>query len=246
MVRPVRRSRRDEDDELYDSGVSPLDEDDDDEDEGDERPVRRSSHRRPPNHQDSRRPGTIRRTGRVSKGWEAVEKVAADLGGAQYLKIDDGDSVIVKFLQPDPFAVFHAHWVNGRTYTGLDDDCPLCSAGDRPKTYILFNVLDVASRKVLVWRTGVRSAQTLAAFAQKRRTAPIDRDDLYWEIQRTGKGTKTQYQIVPVPADAVEDEGLGLVDPGELAKLRDQVYDEAILFFNTREELEDLVDELTA
>jgi len=225
MARPVRRAVR-RHDEPYDSDVDA-----------------------PDNYEQqgsAPRPGIVRHSSQVSRGWDAVKRLSHATRRTKYLKLGDGDSVTVKFLEKDPFATYHAHWIGGKTYTGPEEDCPLCDIGDPPRHYILFNVVDVATREVMIWRTGLRTANTLHSFSEKPRTNPINRDDLYWEIKRTGTGVSTNYLIYPVDPSVVEADGLSLIGKDEMERLNAEAYDASVVYYSSREELEDVADQLSS
>ena len=228
----------------------------DDEDDEDESPRLR---RRARSAGRARRAGTARRVERSKKrrvvasaprpGWDAFRSLKRS-SGIETFKIEEEDEeIIVKFLDEEPFAVFAQHWVSqakGRkNFVCLGEDCPLCDVGDDPRTMVAFNIVsfdDPDNPTLKVWYTGVRLAQKLEGLNSNHRTSPINRDDLYWAVTKSGTGTNTQYNLLPVTADNLGD--ITPLDEGELEEFMDSRYDISVIKLPSREELEELVEEI--
>jgi hypothetical protein len=164
------------------------------------------------------------------------------------------EAVIVKFLEPVPFFTYRQHWLDEaegkKSFTCLGDDCPLCDdLADSPALKVCFNVLDYSDPdkpEVKVWSVGSRLAQVIEQFSLDKKTSPLDREDLFWAVSRSGKGSKTSYSLVPVKErDLEEDWGLDIDAAYDaLDELGDELHDETFIQINSRDELADLASEI--
>jgi hypothetical protein len=189
----------------------------------------------------------------VRSGWGGYRETKAKSGyGADFLKFDDsGEAMLVRFLEPEPFASFRQHWIDRqsgkRSWVCIEDDCPLCDAGDNPGFRIAFNVLLLSDGKPInkVWEVGPRLAEQLEAKARDKRTGPLDRNDIYWAVSRTGKKSKTSYSIDPVKArDLKEDWDLEPLDDDVIAKYKTKVKDSSVIKIPTRKQLKEIAAEM--
>lgn len=229
-----RRSRsRDDDDE--DDRPSRSRRSRDDDDEGDDRPRKK-------------RPGKST----VGKGWggyESVKGLSSDYVNAWKIPTK---RTLIKILDEEPFSTFAEHWLDDRkgkkSFVCLGEDCPLCEdLGDRPSAYALFNILDLTdpdSPKVEVWKTGKRVAGTLLEYAKDKKTAPLNREDLYWSIFKSGeKGGNVQTNLNPVKArDLLDDWDC---EPFTEEELEDFTLhtEEEFVYINSRKELKAIAAE---
>ncbi|MDP9870440.1 MULTISPECIES: hypothetical protein [Streptosporangium] len=191
--------------------------------------------------------------GSAEGGWETFRNKAKSGKFAENFKIDN-DEIVIKFLEEGPFAVYQQHWLKeaeGRkSYVCLEEDCPLCDdLGDEPRYQILFNVVDFSNPEkptVKVWACGVRVAQKLEGLSENKKTGPLNRDDTYWVVSKSGKGTKTEYNLRPVRAHSLADEeDIEPLDEEELAEFAAQAAGPETVKQDSREDLEELVDELS-
>jgi len=245
--RVVRRRRDDDDDGEGEDGFDPQDDD-----EGDEPPRRgsrgvkgsTSSTRRPTRSRDEeeRRP--------VRKGWGGARRVK-EMGGdfPEGLTLEAGEPVLVKFLEDEPFVSYRQHWIERegkKSWTCLEDDCPLCDIGDRPQSKFCFNVLLLSEGEpvVKVWTVGSRVLSTLEAHHQDKKTGPLTK--LYWEIKRTGKGTKSSTNLQGLKERDVEEdwEDVELLDDDVLEKYRKQCYTDETVQVQTRKQLKEIASEI--
>jgi len=221
----VRRPAAEEEPE--DEDVSTEEEDDEEEDDEDEEDL-------------------------VEGGWGAYERQKAKSGGyAEFLKLEE-EPTLIKFLQPAPFANFRQHWIDRRqgkrSWVCIEDDCPLCNLGDDPAFRVMFNVLVLSDDKPInrVWEMGGAVAEQVKSKMKDKRTAPIDRDDVYWAASRTGKKQQTRYALDYVKErDLEEDWDIKPLDEEELAKYRAKVYDKKIIKVPTRKQLLELAEEVS-
>lgn len=246
--RVVRRRPRDDDDGEGEDKFDPQDDDD-----GDEPPRRASrgvkgttsSTRRPTKSRDeeeTRRP--------TRKGWGGAKRVK-EMGGdfPEGLTLEEGEPVLVKFLEDEPFVSYRQHWIERagkKSWTCLEDDCPLCDIGDRPQSKFCFNVLllNEGEPVVKVWTVGSRVLSALEAHHQDKKTGPLTR--LYWEIKRTGKGTKANTNLQALKERDVEEdwEDVELLDDDVLAKYMKQCYTDESVQVQTRKQLREIASEI--
>lgn len=215
---PAPRSRR-----------AARDEDDDD----DEPPVRKSRRDRDEDDEDDDEPAPRRK---ASAGWDAHKKKRAQLGTyANEMKCpDDGEQILIKFLDDEPFAVFALHWIqteNGRrSHVCIEEGCPLCDKlGDTPKAMAAFNVLVLDEKdepKLFVWSASPGVAQTIEGKA-KAKTGPLTRE--YYAASRTPKSAKgaVQYSLDVVKSrDLHDDWGVTPLTDREIDSWEAKCYDE--------------------
>lgn len=189
----------------------------------------------------------------VRGGWDGYRQTKAKSGyGAEFLRLDDsGEATLIRFLEAAPFASFRQHWIDRqsgkRSWVCIEDDCPLCDAGDTPGFRIAFNVLVLSDGKPLnkVWEVGPRLAEQLEAKAKDKRTGPLDRPDIYWAVSRTGKKSKTAYSIDPVKErDLAEDWEIEPLEESVIARYQGKMYDAKVIKVPTIKQLKELAAEL--
>jgi hypothetical protein len=246
---------------------------DENEDE-DERPARRTARSRS-RDEDSDKDGREARRSRRSEG--AREATSSSIGrGREGLrrhrethqsgdfpdrfKIDEGDKVLIKFLDEEPFVTYYEHWIDefrrekGRqcSYICLGDEgsgCPLCDIGDKPNFYALFNVVDFAkpSRpKLTVWYATPNPGGLIEDEINEleENNKKLDDPDRYYAVsKKKGKNGFTNYSLTAVKArDLDEDWNAEPLTSDELADF--EKYDDSIVRINKRSELRDIADEL--
>ena len=217
---PIRRSRRSRDD-------------DDDED-----PPRRGRRSRDDEDEKPRRA-----TAKANGGWVTVKSNrAARYSNPGRLQVKDKE-VVVKFLEPEPFASYGQHWVGQRSYTcGLNADyekCPLCNMGNPCRYLALFNVTDMDSAENRYWEVGPEATKTLMEFHEEERTSPLSRDGLYFAAKRFKKDNGFYgFKISSIKERDLDDEfGLEPLDEGELAEAEEKLFDASVIPTNTLAEL---------
>jgi len=169
------------------------------------------------------------------------------------LSVDEGKEVLIKFLEDRPFASYYQHWVPGATankrkpYTCVIDNCPLCNIGDVPKPVECFNVIEMTETpQLLLWQLSADPSKAVKARADSKRTAPLNREDLYFAVSKsTGSNGFATYSVDPVKADELEgDWGLQPLTDEQLAELAKGAYTEDIAQAQPRHELQEYVDGL--
>ena len=248
--RQVTRRPRDEEEEEEETPRKARkwakDEDDDDEEE-ERRPARgvRGATRSTRKDDDDEKPRTPLRSGWA--GAKRVKESSSDF--AEELKFDTDEGILIKFLQDEPFTSYRQHWIERKgkkSFICLEDGCPLCDIGDRPSGKYCFNVLLLSEGEpqVKVWVVGSRLFGVLEKKAEDKKTGPLTR--LYWQVERTGKGSKAQTSV-----DAVKERDLG--EDWEMEPLEDDVlerylkqcYDESAITVQTRKQLKDIAHEVS-
>lgn len=170
-----------------------------------------------------------RKTGRTGAGgWgaaEAVKKALPPSGDyAKDLKIPDNEEIIIKFVEEEPFDSYLQHWIpqkGKQSFTCSGDDCPVCEVGNRPSVRVCFNVISLEGDPELFrWAVGSQIAEMLKDFSEDRKTAPLNRDDVYYSVKKVksdkNKVTTTitpvkardlaaDYEIDPLTEDEIED-----------------------------------------
>lgn len=186
----------------------------------------------------------------VAKGWDAADDAKSG-DFPDDLKIGE-DAILIKFLDDEPFAVYKQHWVERagkKSWIHLNEGCPLCDdVGDRPSAKIVFNVIDFSDLDKpvnVIWTVGSRVATQLKNLNKDKKTGPINRDDIYFSVSRTGKGTKAVTVTTPVKArDLTEDWDVEPLSEEEIDAFDEQAYDSSIVEFHSRKQLEEIADEI--
>lgn len=256
-LEPPRRSRRSRD-----------------EDEGDERPARRSRRssrsRDDDNEDESPRRSKGRRSGRASGGFGSYKnKRRSNSKFADEFKPSKDDTPTpFKLLDAEPFDIYNQHWIEegdaaGKTrhsFVCYDDEdyfddaeelgCPLCDVGDNPSTYALWNVLNLENPRkpvVEVWKTSTSITDKLERMAESKRTQPLNRVDLYFELTRVKKGRNTKYELETLKAEDFEEEyEVDAFSEQELEEFSQDLYDDrtAITQVDSHDDLLDLAESL--
>lgn len=265
-----RRSRRDEDE--YDEPTAEeetprrgrsrtRDEDDDarpararrsrSHDEDEERPARRRSrdeHESDPD--DDERKERFKKS--VGSGWSGLDdrKVSGDF--PDNFKPSE-DAVLIKFLDDEPVVAWREYWLAGKSgkksYVQLADDDPLAQQGNKATAKAAFNIVSFAHDEPVlkVWTVGQKVGEIIQGYAQESRTKPINREDLYFSVRRTGsqkKGWNTTVNPVK-ERDLDEDWGIEPLSDDELADFEELAWDaEKVVHVNTWSELQTIADEL--
>lgn len=220
-------------------------------------PPRRTADRRPDRvpERAAREQAPAHRAGvTASRGWGSYARVKKETSNfPENLQVSE-EQFLVMFLEAEPFLVYREHWIDrleGRkSRTCAGEACPLCEIGDSPRMRVCFNVVDWSVENtpvVKVWQVGSRLAETIHNFSESSKTGPLNKPGLYWAVSRSGKGTKTEYALVPVKErDLDEDWDRDPLDDTEITELLDTCYDDSLIRTDPIEELEEVADELNA
>ena len=181
---------------------------------------------------------------KATGGWGAVDQNRqAKYANPGRLQVKEKE-VLLKFLEPEPFATYGQHWVGQRSYTcGMNADyskCPLCDVGNPIRYLALFNVLDTATAENRYWEVGPDATKTLMEYADEdERTAPLDRDGQYFAAKRFKKDNGFYgFKISAVKDRDLADE----FDTEPLEDIEVQValknlFDDSVIQLNTLAEL---------
>lgn len=210
------------------------------------------------------------RGGRATGGFSSFSsKVKRSGSGGNFgdkFNPEDDTKVLIKFLDPEPFDVYDQHWINERpkgeknSFVCLDDDyfgdeddrdeCPLCEVGEPVTTMSLFNVLDLTSPdqpQVKVWVCSPTVTSILERASREKKTSPLDREDLYFEVERIKSKRKTTWHVESVKArDLKEDYEVDPFTADELAEFESEKHDNrtAVTSVDSVEDLAEIADSL--
>jgi len=260
--RPARRSRREEpeEEERPRRRASRDDRDDEPEErrparrprreepEDDERPARRNAREDAEEEEnlETRRP----QKSSLRKGWKGYQETKAKATDyAEELRVTD-DADLIKFLEDEPFAVYRQHWIETpvgtkkKSWTCLEDPCPMCDIGDRPRQLTAFNIVHLTTggapeNKIIV--LGNKAAGQLKNYAEDEKTGPLTR--LYYSVSRSGKGQSSAYNWRPVKdRDLDEDWQIEPLSDDELDDFFDHRYDDSTIFIPSRRDMQAQAD----
>ena len=187
----------------------------------------------------------------IQTGWSAAKKAVAKStkAFATDFKFDE-DVQLVKFISDEPI-VFMQHWVNRpgkKSFISIGEGDPLVQVGSIPSQKFAFTVLNLSDEdpQVQLMIVGVRLCGQLEKLASDKKTAPLNRPDMYYAVSKTGTGTKTSYSVVPVKErDLAEEWDIDPVAATDLIKTLKPLGPEA-LHTSTKAELAEIAREIAA
>ena len=224
-----------------------------------ERPTRR---RRGGSNEDEGTPRRRRGTGGFAS---YSQKRRTNSAFADEFKPGGNNPTLIKILDAEPFDVYNQHWLEEGNAAGntrhsfvcrddeyFDDDhgCPLCDVGEPASTYSLFNVLDLTNPRkpeVKVWKTSPAVTDILERASRDKKTSPLNREDVYFEVEMVKKGKKTNWVVQPVKArDLQEDFEMEPLDADELSEFTENLFTDrtAVTKVDSYDELQELADSL--
>jgi hypothetical protein len=184
----------------------------------------------------------------IKGGWARTQRPRST-GGQQVPRLtvpNDGEELIIKFLDAIPFAAYYVHWImtdNGRrpyTCAGFDD-CPLCGRGDKAKSQDMLNVINLSadSPELVVWQASSDPAKAIEKRAEGKRTSPISKPGLYFSVSKEkGSNGYFAYSLDPVTSDTLEpDWGMKPLTDIQLAEFEKNKYDASVVRVHTISEL---------
>lgn len=261
--RPSRDRYEDDADEGYDDPPFEPDEDEDDRrssrrgrgssrDEGrrprdrdSSRELRRDRSRDEPRGRRSRDEDDEDETVSRGRGWDAYgAQRAKKASNPHRLQVKDKE-VIVKFLEPEPFAVYEQHWVGNRSYTCPEENkCPLCDAGWDTRTLALFNVVLVETAESMFFEAGPAAAKKIRSASEKKSTSPINRDGLYFSLTRKKQSNGFyDYEVEKVDEDDLEQYyKYEPLSKDELRDAKDNLFDDSVIPVTKRRDLVAVAD----
>lgn len=230
----------DEDDDFKPRKNTRVEREDDDDDE-DAAPKRSTRSR---DDDDDDEPAPTKRV--IKRGWGAAETVKNSSSSyAQKLKLED-EPILIKFLEDEPYASFHQHWLEGRpgqkSFTCIADyderGCPLCENGNRPAARFSFNVLLLSEDEdpqIKSYDVGTRVLDTLKGLNKSDKQGPLSRH--YWSVTRTGKGTTSSTNHQMVKERDLEDWHIEPLTDADIRSYKKKMYDESIVPVPSRKDL---------
>lgn len=186
----------------------------------------------------------------VSSGWGAAKALQSEGGDytTEFRLTEEGS--LVKFLEDAPMAAYRQHFLREKdgkkSYICLGNGCPLCQdLGHTPDKKFAFNVVDLTqpTYAVSLLVAGPRLLGILEK-SNSGKNGPLDKH--YWEISRSGTGTKTSYNLQVVKDRYLEDEyGLNPAEVEATLRKIKPLSSDAVKV-STRAELRQIVAELDA
>ena len=130
------------------------------------------------------------------------------LGKSTYLKLEDGQSAVVRIISPDDFVAVYEHTIkiagNWKTITCLGKQtCPLCHINERASYKVYIPLLDRTDDKVKIFKASREFIKALIALEEEY--GDITKRNL--KITRDGKGLNTKYHIFPKDAEEIDLSG---------------------------------------
>ena len=130
----------------------------------------------------------------------------ADLGGSDYVNLDEGSNRIRVITSPYQF---YSHWsvdsagVNRKVRCALDG-CPLCQQGERAVARWVFGVISYKTNKPGILEIGPQIYKQVHAFSKNPRWG--DPRKYSMDIVRQPKGSQPLYIVTPEPKEPLTDE----------------------------------------
>ena len=131
---------------------------------------------------------------------------AADLGGSDYMNLDEGSNVVRIITSPYQF---YSHWaidsagVNRKVRCALDG-CPLCQNGERAVARWVFGVINYKTHKPAIIEIGPQIFKQIHALSKNIKWGDPRRYSI--DIIRQPKGSQPLYCVTPEPKEAITDE----------------------------------------
>lgn len=159
---------------------------------------------------------------------------------------------LVKPLEDEPFWSYCEHFLNEiedgkRSFTCGGEECPLCSYGDIPRAYDLFNVAAWDPDEnggdggwvQKWWRATPDPATKILArseeLAGRKNPQALGDDDVYLIVSKSKTGKRkggrsfNEFQVDLVKERDLEDYDADPLDPGESDDFLDNLFDEAVI-----------------
>jgi hypothetical protein len=187
----------------------------------------------------------------IQQGWAAAKKAVANSskGYASDFKFEE-DVQLIKFISDEPI-IFKQHWINRpgkKSFISTGENDPLIAVGSVPSQKFAFTVLNLSDEEpqLQLMIVGVRLCGQIEKLASDKKTAPLNRPDMYYAVSKTGQGTKTSYSVVPVKErDLAEEWDIDPVAAAELIKTMKPLGPEA-LHTSTNAELAEIAREIAS
>jgi len=154
-----------------------------------------------------------------STGYDRVKEESAKTNYSEEFRLGDGETAKIRFLTEEPlnFRQHNLHvdgkWPKYTCRQGLEGGCPLCKAGDTPRFVGAYTIFDYRDNKVKIYIQGIRVLKVLDRL-HAREGGLMGQD---FEVSRSGKGTDTSYNFIPLSPTKVPDKAKD--DTGKLKVL---------------------------
>jgi hypothetical protein len=163
--------------------------------------------------------------------------------------VPEKETVVVAFLEDEPFEHVFRHWINRQPRNCIGDECPPCLTGDVPKAVLLFNVVNMAHPDtVLLWEASADPVKRI----EKRYDDLADKgkklndEGVYFEVsKKKGKNNYTEYTVDRIYDNVLQDEWeMEPLTEEDREALAEHLYTSDVIKYNTAEELQDWLDSL--
>jgi len=153
-----------------------------------------------------------------SRGWgaadEKLESSKGSGGSGSHFKFSE-EQELIAFVDGQPIDVFDQHWLNNRegqkSFRCLEEECPLCAAGDSPSPRFTFSILHFEEENgeidptIKLMTVGVKALKQLKAIDEDpKRGGPLE--GKFFSAYRTGKKRDTVHTFTPVKLRDVEED----------------------------------------
>ena len=194
----------------------------------------------------------------MRSGWKGAKQTRDESSDfAPTLKFESGETVVIRFLEDEPYASYHQHWVERqgkRSFVCPEDRndpksprCPLCDVGAERRAQYSFNVvvLEGDSRPVIKsWDVGVRLLKKLETINADKKIGPLTAT--YFAVTKTGKGTQSDTTPVPVKErDLWDDYEVEPLTEKEFDSLYRKRFDASIVQVPSMQTLRELAKDMT-
>jgi hypothetical protein len=192
--------------------------------------------------------------GGVTSGWGGAAEIRAQHSDyANRLKLKDGESIVLRFLEDGPYANVATHWFKRQGQRSFlcpgAKTCPLCAVGDKPNVTNNFNVAVLTDGDPVLhsWEVGKRLFEDIKKAAAHVRYKPLS--SRFYTLEREGSGvndTKWKLNVVKRVEDIADDfPELNVPDDDELAALDRYTAQDAAKQKSPLATLQEMAEELT-
>lgn len=187
--------------------------------------------------------------GIVRSGWARTQRPRQNsVQIPRFTVPDDGEEVLVKFLEAQPFAAYYQHWVvtdaGRRAFTCIGfNDCPICARGEKAKSVDLINLVVLGETPELkVWSMSPDPAAAVEERAIGKRTSPLDKAGLYFAIsKKKGSNGFFSYSVDAAREDELKDDwGVNPLTDAQLKTFVSQKFDSSVVRVHTEQELREV------
>lgn len=195
------------------------------------------------------------RSSRVRRGWEETERGMDGGDRSGYSEPENfllsyrasNQPRLIRFLDNSPMFIKRHYWDRGTKgyFVCLEDDCPMCDAGNTARGAGVFTVIDMTPED------SDDPPHRRFLYAGKRLLGQLrDRDDdpkygpltkSYLAISKSGEGKDTTYQVTFVKDRDLEDDWEMTADEAEEISSSFKAAGEEKLGIKTRRELREIV-----